>query len=437
VNFNSRSIILNNHISSSEFATLCQSQISLLSHGLGAVWSVIYLTENISENGQAQLFPFVTYPQTTKRSFWELPPIKLEEVWQPSQSHGIAQLLPDYLADPKQTQAANHWQPEAAKTKQLILPLIHQETFIGLLVTGREDREWQPLEHQQVEEIARTIAIARFLELQYNWSQNALTLQENLRRIEHDRLDNLFHQLRNPLTALRTFGRLLIKRIVPNDPNSKLVESILAQSDRFQALLEQFEAESDQLPEVNLTNNSQPLLVPQQKSIDQSSFLLPSSTEQLHPVDLTQILEPLLNTIQVIATEKNIELVNHLPLTIPLVIGDLAALREILNNLLDNALKYTVPGGKVQLDLVTNRDQMLGLEIKDTGAGIPLADQAQVFERHYRGVQAQSDIPGTGLGLAIARELVTKMQGEIELISPNHLSKDSPGTTFIVWLSII
>lgn len=435
MNISSRSTILNNHISSSEFATLCQSQIFLLSHGLGAVWSVIYLTENISENGQTQLFPFATYPQTGKRSFWELPPIKLGEIWQPAQSHGIAQLLPDYLANPRETQATDHGQPETAKARQLILPLIHQETFIGLLVTGREDREWQPHEHQQVEEIACTIAIARFLELQYKWSQNALTLQENLRRIEHDRLDNLLHQLRNPLTALRTFGRLLLKRILPNDPNGKLVESILAQSDRFQALLEQFEAESDQLPEVDpLVNNARPLLLPQQRNIDQSSFLLPSSSAQLHPVDLTQILDPLLNTVQAIAVERNIEFLNHLPATLSPVIGDLAALREIFNNLLDNALKYTAPGGIVQLELATNRDQMVGIMIADTGAGIPSAVQGRIFERHYRGVQAQGDIPGTGLGLAIAQELAIKMRGEIELISPNHLASNSAGTTFIVWL---
>ncbi|MGL5836337.1 MAG: sensor histidine kinase, partial [Waterburya sp.] len=224
------------------------------------------------------------------------------------------------------------------------------------------------------------------------------------------------------------------KRILPSDPNSKLVESILAQSDRFQALLEQFETESDQLSQVSPINNSRPLLVPEQRSIDQSSFLLPSSTAQLQPVDLAQILDPLLNTASAIAIERNIRFINHLPATIPLVIGDLAALREIFNNLLDNALKYTAPGGKVQLDLITNRDQMIGIAIKDTGEGIPLADQARIFERHYRGVQAQSDIPGTGLGLAIAQELVTKMRGEIELISPNHLVENSTGTTFIVWL---
>jgi signal transduction histidine kinase len=201
-------------------------------------------------------------------------------------------------------------------------------------------------------------------------------------------------------------------------------------------LLEQFEAESEQITEFNPVNNSLPLLEATPKNIDQSSFLLPSSTEQLHPVDLSQILEPLLNTAQAIATERNIELVNHLPPIIPSVVGDLAALREILNNLLDNALKYTASGGKVQLDLEMSRDKMLGIAVKDTGAGIPVEDQKRIFERHYRGVQAQGDISGTGLGLAIAQELGTKMQGEIELISPNNLAENSPGTTFIVWLVI-
>lgn len=425
---------MNNHISSPEFATLCQSQLSLLSHGLGAVWSVIYLTENISEDQQTKLFPFAIYPQTGNQSFWELPPIKLAEIWQASQSNFLAQLLPNYLTSQIETQAADSSQLELAKTKQLILPLIHQETFIGLLVTGREDREWQAHEHQQVEEIARTIAIARFIELQYSWTQNELLRQENLRRIEHDRLDNLLHQLRNPLTALRTFGRLLIKRILPNDPNGKLAESILAQSDRFQALLEQFEAESEQITEFNPVNNSLPLLEATPKNIDQSSFLLPSSTEQLQPVDLNQILDPLLNTVQAIATERNIELVNHLPAIIPSVVGDLAALREIFNNLLDNALKYTTSGGKVQLDLEMSREKMLGIAVKNTGTGIPIEDRERIFERHYRGIQAKGEIAGTGLGLAIAQELVTKMRGEIELISPNNLAENSSGTTFIVWL---
>ena len=429
----------NNHLSSSEFATLCQSQIKLLSQSLGAVWSVVYLTEKIDEVGtEAQLFPFAIYPIAQNQSFFQLPAIKLADIWQVMQSQSIGQLLPDNLTDRNTANSTKaSCSRESTETKRLILPLFHQETFIGLLITGR-DRDWQPRELEQIEEIARTIAIARFIELQYQWTRKELNVQENLRRIEHDRLDNLLHQLRNPLTALRTFGKLFLKRLLPEDPNTKLAQSILAQSDRFQALLEQFEAESNKLPSldspVSLQQNSLPSF-DSDEPIDRSSFLLPGSVTELTPVDLKQILEPLLNTAGAIAIDRNITLEDCLPVAIPLVTGDISALREIFNNLLDNALKYTPPEGLVRLELKT-APRMAGIAIEDTGYGIPEADRERIFERHYRGVQEQGDIPGTGLGLAIAHELIVKMRGEIEIISPNNLSTDSPGTTFIVWLPV-
>ena len=427
------------HVSSSEFNTLCRSQLTLLTQALGAVWSVVYLTEEVSKNGQAQLFPFAIFPQTQNQNFFNFSTVKLSEIWQTLPSQSIAKLLPDSSA--AQPEGSSGGGSEPKDSQQLVLPLIYQETFIGLLVTRRDDRQWQQQELKQIEEIARTIAIARFLDFQYNWTQDELTIQENLRRIEHDRLDNLLHQLRNPLTALRTFGKLLLKRMLPHEANRKLAQSILAQGVRLQTLLEQFEAEStkwssDHSP-ISAGNNLRSLTEASNDRVDQSSFLLPSSLDQLGSVDLTEILEPLLETSGAIAIEKNIELIDDLPGSIPLVRGDLPALREIFNNLIDNALKYTPGGGQVQLELVTpNSSKMIAIAIKDTGYGIPLDDQEHIFERHYRGIQAQSDIPGTGLGLAIAQQLVTKMRGEIELISPNNLSADSPGTTFVVWLPL-
>jgi signal transduction histidine kinase len=430
----------NNHISSSEFVSLCQSQIKLLSQSLGALWSVVYLTEEIGEGtAQAQLFPFAIYPQAHDRDVGELRGLQLSEIWQGLQSHSLARLLPDSLTEHDSESAKYNQQSESMATKQLILPLFHQETFLGLLIAAREDRDWQPNELEQVEEIARTIAIARFIELQYHWTQGELNVQKNLRRVEHDRLDNLLHQLRNPLTALRTFGKLFLKRLLPEDGNRELAQSILAQSDRFQALLEQFEAESRLdtiVSSASDVHGSWQQLEKGNDNLDRSSFLLPSSLTELTSIDLKPILEPLLQTATAIALEREIELLDCLPPDIPKVRGDVSALREILNNLIDNALKYTPAGGKVRLTLELSKYAMLGIAIADTGYGIPATDRERIFERHYRGIQAQSNIPGTGLGLAIASELVVKMQGEIEIISPNNLSEDSPGTTFIVWLPI-
>lgn len=434
-----------NYFSSTEFIALCQSQITILSKSLGAVWSVIYLTEEMSEDGQAQLFPLAIYPQNKNKNVLELPAVKLSEFWQQFQSHSVAQLLPANLTSKStKNQSASNLKSGSEERKQLIVPLIHQDTFFGLLVTGREDREWQSTELKQIEEITRTIAIARFLELQYHWTKEELTVQKNLQRIERDRLDDLLHQLRNPLTALRTFGKLLIKRLLPGDDNRKIAQSILEQSDRFQQLLEQFETESNAIDSVDLEEfdrRKTPVLEASDRTVAQGNFLLPSSNQELDSLDLQQILEPLLNAAKAIATDRNIKLITNIPSIIPKVRGDISALREIFNNLIDNALKYTPAGGKIQLDLKTKQFspelKMLGMAISDTGYGIPIADRERIFERHYRGIQAKSDIPGTGLGLAIAQELIVKMQGEIELISPNNLSKDSPGTTLVVWLTII
>jgi len=72
--------------------------------------------------------------------------------------------------------------------------------------------------------------------------------------------------------------------------------------------------------------------------------------------------------------------------------------------------------------------------IRDTGCGIPAEDIPYIFQRHYRGVQADGHIPGSGLGLAIAKELIEQMEGTIELISPNQVSEIFPGSTFTIWL---
>jgi signal transduction histidine kinase len=432
----------NNHISSTEFTTLCQSQMNLLRKGLGAVWSIVYLTEELTEDGQAQLFPFAIYPQTDSNSLSKLPAVGLPEIWQQLKSRSLAQLLPANLIIDTYNPIKSKWETESKERQQLILPLIYQDTVLGLLVAGRKDRDWQEAELRQVEEIASTLAIARFLELQYQWTQEQLVAQQNLRRIEHDRLDDLLHQLRNPLTALRTFSKLLIKRLLPEDRNLSVAKSILEQSDRFQELLQQFEAETESTSAedsaLTLSTTSVHLLAENQTN--QGNFLLPGTNSELESINIKHILEPLLTTAKAIAEERKINLIANMPNSIPAVVADFKALREVLNNLIDNALKYTPAGGKVCLDIQKEQlirgKKMLGIAIKDTGYGITLKDQERIFERHYRGIQAESDIPGTGLGLAIAKELIAKMQGEIELISPNNLEQDtnSPGTTFIVWL---
>lgn len=435
------------YIVSQEFATLCQSQMALLSQSFGAVWSAVYLAEGLPSERQEEFYPFAIYPQEENKYLTELPTLRLAEIWQQlaSQSSGYAtQLLPEKLTTEIATSAIEREGAFLIARKQLILPLIHEETIIGLLVAGRKDRDWQEEELKQIEEIAKTLTIARWLEMQYEWSQKQFIRQQNLRRLEQNRIENLLHQLKNPLTALRTFSKLLIKRLLPEEQNYSVAKSILNQSDRFKDLLQQFEDEIKNLDSSSdaLTLNTTSVKLLEGNSGTKSNFLLPESQSEIESVNIESILEPLLTTFSAIAQEKELKLLAEIEPNIPRIRANFKALREVLNNLLDNALKYTPPGGTIHLSIRKDRldlnPQMLGIAIADNGYGISIADRQHLFERHYRGIQAASNIPGSGLGLAIAHELIEQMHGEIELISPNHLQKnyDFPGTTFIVWLPL-
>jgi signal transduction histidine kinase len=142
-----------------------------------------------------------------------------------------------------------------------------------------------------------------------------------------------------------------------------------------------------------------------------------------------------------VAQEKPLALHTEFAAIVPLVNANASALREVLSNLIDNAVKYTPAGGEVHIRLVVESGQV-AVWVTDNGAGIPDGDLAQLFQRHFRGVQAATEIPGTGLGLSIARELVQQMQGEIQVFSPLRSAgwlgdrlPESRGVTFVVTLA--
>jgi signal transduction histidine kinase len=113
------------------------------------------------------------------------------------------------------------------------------------------------------------------------------------------------------------------------------------------------------------------------------------------------------------ARAKQINLGFEGPDTGAQVRGSPVLLRELITNLLDNAIRYTHAGGSVTLRLVLE-EQAVVLEIEDNGPGIAPADRERVFERFYRGADGE----GSGLGLAIAREICRSQDASIELASP-------------------
>jgi signal transduction histidine kinase len=436
--------------SGSEFLALCHAQVKLLTKSLNASWAVIYLTEDFWHSYGEKLNPIVVYPANKK--FWEqdysplLSPQKqsynqlFSLPWDNSFSHGYVAENFDSMAYHDvadfTSQGKMRKLSDFQEGKQAMLPLIYQDSVMGLLITGRNDRQWNDLELDQIKNIVDTLAIACFLDQRQDWYKKQLILQQKVTLQQQDHLDTLLHQLKNPITALRTFGKLLLKRFLPENPNYDIIQGIFQESNRLQELVENFQGETN-------TQYQSILSLPPQNNPSTTSFLLTGNTLNLQPLFLAEILNPLIFSFQAIAQEKEIK-INHNFVTynnqLAPIKGDLQALREVFSNLIDNALKYTPPKGSVFLELglkkTIDNQEYQGIGIHDNGYGIPSEDQAHIFERHYRGEKENSDINGSGLGLAIVKELVEQMGGYISIFSPNLYFKSShlSGTTVIIWL---
>jgi signal transduction histidine kinase len=103
-------------------------------------------------------------------------------------------------------------------------------------------------------------------------------------------------------------------------------------------------------------------------------------------------------------------------------------LQRMLANILDNAVKYTPSGGKIEVSLTGTKNHNITISIKDTGVGISAADLNRIFERFYRCDQSRSQ-PGTGLGLSLARAIARAHGGDITVTSTVN-----QGSTFNITL---
>ncbi len=139
---------------------------------------------------------------------------------------------------------------------------------------------------------------------------------------------------------------------------------------------------------------------------------------QVDKVPVLDILERVTSALQLQASQKNITLSVELPPDLPrLIEADQALLHQAIYNLVENAIKYTNPGGDVIVRARTTQDDIL-FEIQDTGIGIKPSDLPRLFEKFYRGTQREARAQhGTGLGLAIVRSIAERHGGRVRVDS--------------------
>jgi two-component system sensor histidine kinase/response regulator len=143
---------------------------------------------------------------------------------------------------------------------------------------------------------------------------------------------------------------------------------------------------------------------------------------------LHDIVAACLKDINLIAQSKNISIKTNFSEIKQIVNADALAMRRVFQNLLDNALKFTPPGGEISLT-VSPTNGSVCVEIEDNGPGMSPEEQTRIFHRFGQGRAGRRFSPGTGLGLFLCKQIVDAHKGEIKC-----LSKEGQGTKFLVTL---
>ena len=213
---------------------------------------------------------------------------------------------------------------------------------------------------------------------------------EKANRAKSDFLSSMSHELRTPLNSILGFAQLLEMDETLSEDNKDNVHEISRAGRHLLALINEV--------------------------LDLAKIESENYTFSIEPVSVGPIVEDCLGLLNPVAKINNIRLDHRLE-TCPAVLSDQTRLKQILLNILSNAIKYNRPGGSVELSCGLSEDGLYQLRIIDTGAGIPEDRIDEMFEPFNRLGAEHSGIEGTGIGLAITRKLLELMNGRISVQS--------------------
>jgi two-component system phosphate regulon sensor histidine kinase PhoR len=215
---------------------------------------------------------------------------------------------------------------------------------------------------------------------------------QRLTAMRRDFVANVSHELKTPLAAIRGYAETLADGAMAEpDTARRFTARILEQCRRLQALLD----------DLLTLSRLESVEVPQERE----------------PVELGPLIEREIELLAPAAQERRVAVGFEPAAGVPPLLGDPAGLGRLVGNLLDNAIKYNRPGGRVTVRLAAEPDGVR-LEVADTGIGIPGEALPRIFERFYRVDKGRArDEGGTGLGLAIVKHAALAHGGRVEVDS--------------------
>jgi signal transduction histidine kinase len=259
----------------------------------------------------------------------------------------------------------------------LAVPLIAKGQVIGVLEVMNK-RDQQAFTQEDVETL---MAVA---------GQAAVAIQNARLFQQSDFISEMVHELRTPLMALVALSELLSRPDLPGEKQGELAETIQREAKRL----------------TKMTSNFLELA------------RLESGRVRLkhEPVDLQKIIHETAAVQEPQAAERGIRIELDTPDSFPLLMGDENRIKQVLLNLISNAIKYNRPQGRITIAAEV-QEAAVQVSVEDTGSGIPPEAVKNLFKRFYRVPDTEGYTTGTGLGLSITQRIVQEMGGRIWLES--------------------
>ena len=218
-----------------------------------------------------------------------------------------------------------------------------------------------------------------------------ITQEHKLDNMRKEFVANVSHELKTPITTIKSYTETLMDNDVDRELSKKFLSVIDSESSRMARLVR------DLLQLSNIDYNK--------KNWEKTE------------ISIKRTLQDIVAKLDLVIKEKQQQVDIDISDGLPNIVVDKDGIEQVILNIISNAIKYTEDKGNIDIKAYSI-DKELIIKVKDTGIGIPVEDQARIFERFYRVEKGRSrDMGGTGLGLSIAKEIVEAHSGKIYLES--------------------
>ncbi len=225
---------------------------------------------------------------------------------------------------------------------------------------------------------------------------------ENLRR---ELIANVSHDLRTPIAIIRGYVETLQMKEnnISDEERKRYIDAVQHSAEKLEKLINEL-FELSKLEANQVKAKKEPFIV-------------------------SELVSDISNKYHLIAQTKKIAIRTELSKELPLVFADVSLIERVMQNLIDNAMKFTPEGGKITISTVKNNSGNVEISVTDTGIGIPENEREKIFARYYKANNFTDLKNSTGLGLAIARKILDLHNSTLNLIT-----KENAGSSFIFTL---